>query len=185
MKVKCALVDDLSQLIAKAKKGEKDAFGQIYTLFYRRIFRYCKFNLAGHGHDAQDICQETFLRAYKSLHSFNERKGGSFQAYLFRIARNLIIDASRKKKDVPLKDYWEIEKDEDLEADLDREIEAQKIRKALSQLVDVDRNIIVLRHFEEMTTAEVARTVNMREGALRVRLHRIHKKLKELVEKND
>lgn len=178
-------MEDLSQLIAKAQKGDKDAFGQIYNLFWQRIFRYCKYNLAGHGHDAQDICQETFFRAYKSLPSFNQRKGGSFQAYLFRIARNLIIDASRKKKDVLLKDYWEIEKDEDLEGNLDRELEAQKIRKALSQLVDLDRHIIILRHFEEMTTAEVAKTVNMREGALRVRLHRIHMKLKELVEKND
>jgi len=177
-------VDNLSQLITKAKEGNKDAFGQIYNLFYKRIFRYCKFNLGNsRANDPQDICQETFLRAWKSLSNFSEKKGGSFQAYLFRIARNLIIDNSRKKKEVPLLEYQEIEDDTDLDEGIDKKNENQKLKAALGKLKEKDRQIIILRYFEEMTTAEVAKTIGTKEGAIRVRIHRILKNLKEIIER--
>lgn len=176
-------MDNLSQLITKAKEGNKDAFGQIYNLFYRRIFHYCQFNLKdGKSQEAQDLCQETFLRAYKSISSFSEIKGGSFQAYLFRIARNLIIDNQRKKKDVPLKDNLSIEEESNLDDQIDKKAENQKLKEALDKLPEVERQIIILRYFEELTTAEVARVIGKREGALRVRSHRVLKKLKDLME---
>ena len=171
-------MDELSKLIERAQKGDRDAFGQIYNLFYRRIYRYCKFNLAG---EAQDICQETFLRAYKSLGKFSEKRGGSFQAYLFAIARNLIIDYRRKKKDVLLKEYQDIGEEDDLDERIDKKRENQKLKEAIAKLAETDRQIVVLRYFEEMTTYEVAKAVGMREGALRVRLHRTLKKLKEII----
>ena len=176
-------MDDLSKLIARAQKGDKDAFGQIYNLFYKRIFRYCQFNLKyGRSEEAQDFCQETFLKAYKSISSFSERKGGSFQAYLFRIARNLIIDSSRKKKDIPLKGYLEIEEENNLDEQIDKKHQNQKLKEALDKLPEVERQIVILRYFEEMTTAEVAKIIGKREGALRVRSHRVLKKLKDLME---
>ncbi len=178
-------MDNLSRLITKAKEGNKDAFGQIYNLFYKRIFRYCQFNLKyGRSEEAQDLCQETFLRAYKSLASFSEIKGGSFQAYLFRIARNLIIDASRKKKDVPLKEYFSIEEENNLDDQIDKKRESQKLKEALDKLSQIERQIVILRYFEELTTAEVAQAVGLREGALRVRIHRVLKKLEGIIEKS-
>lgn len=179
--IQWAFVEDLSFLIKRAQNGDKDAFGSIYSLFYRRIFRYCKFNVR---EGAQDLCQETFLRAYKALPSFKETKGGSFQAYLFRIARNLIIDEKRKKKDVPLEDWFEIESEENLEDIADKKTDSKRVHNALSLLKDKERQIIVLRYFEEMTTYEVAQVVGMREGALRVRSHRILQKLKLILEKD-
>lgn len=177
-------MDGLSSLITRAKEGDKDAFGQIYNLFYRRIFRYCQFNLTGQrSEEAQDLCQETFFRAYKSLSAFSERKGGSFQAYLFRIARNLIIDSSRKKKDVPLQEYSSVEYESDLDEQIDKKRQNQKLKEALNKLPEVERQIVILRYFEEMTTAETAKVIGLREGALRVRSHRVLKKLKELMEK--
>lgn len=184
MEVECGLVDNLSQLITKAKEGDKDAFGQIYNLFYTRIFRYCKFNLAHGPDEAQDICQETFLKTYKSLSKFTEKKGGSFQAYLFRIATNLIIDFKRKKKDVPLKDYQDFEAADDLGEQIDKNWENQKLKNAIDKLKQVERQIVILRYFEDLTTAEVAKVVGMRQGALRVRSHRILKKLKDLIERS-
>lgn len=136
----------------------------------------------GAAEEAQDICQETFLRAYKSLAKFSQKRGGSFQAYLFAIARNLIIDWRRKKKDVLLKEYQEIEKQDNLEDEIGRKQQNLQVHKALSRLKEVDRQIVILRYFEEMTTYEVAKAVGMREGSLRVRLHRIIAKLKEIIE---
>lgn len=173
-------MDDLADLITRAQKGEKDAFGQIYELFHKRIYRYCLFNTQKRE-TAQDLCQETFFRAWKSLSSFSQ-KGGSLQAYLFRIARNLIIDLSRKKKELPLENYDRIDDRQIPEEDLEKQDDIKKVRDALSKLKDKERQIVILRYFEEMTTAEVASVVGLREGALRVRTHRILKKLKEQIE---
>ncbi len=175
-------MDDLSKLIDAAKGGDKDAFGKIYNLFYPRIFRYCHFNTKKEDL-AHDFCQETFLRAWKNLTSFSHKKGGSFQAYLFKIARNLIIDHSRKKKEVPIEKAAEVQSEEDLEGGLDEKQNQIKVQNALEKLSDLERQVIILRYFEEMTTYEVAKAVGIREGALRVRLHRILKKLKGIIEK--
>src|SRR4030088_1611401 len=94
-------MDDLEDLIHKAQTGDHKAYGEIYKLFYKRIYRYCHINVYDEA-IAADICQETFVKAWRSLPSFSLKNGGSLQAYLFRIARNLIIDLSRKKQEVSI-----------------------------------------------------------------------------------
>jgi len=173
--------EDLTQLIILAQEGDRDSYGKIYGQFYKRIYRYCQFNT----YDAvlaQDICQETFIRAWKALPTFSIKKGGSLQAFLFRIARNLIIDNSRKKKTASLENYENLASSEDLAENLDRREENKKLKEAMARLVETDRQIIVLHYFEEMSGAEIAKVLGIREGALRVRTHRIIKKLKDLME---
>jgi len=175
-------MDDLSSLIDKAQEGDKDAFGQIYQLFYKRIYRYCRYNTRDQI-IAQDLCQETFLRAWRSISGFSHNKGGSFQAYLFKIAHNLIVDLSRKKKEVSINFYEDtLETDQNLDENIQRQEDIKKIRSALSKLEQKERQIVVLRYFEEMTSAEVARILKIHEGALRVRTHRILKKLKDVLQ---
>lgn len=175
-------MDDLSKLITEAQKGDKDAFGEIYNIFYQRIYRFCRFSLK-RTEAAEDVCQETFVKAWSSLPSFSQYKGGSYQAYLFKIARNLIIDLSRKKKEFALEEYTFIEDKEDLSEQFDKKQEKQKLKEALNKLTKIERQIIILRYFEELTTAEVARAAGLREGALRVRIHRILIKLEGIIEK--
>lgn len=176
-------MDDLSELIYKAQKGDKDAFGEVYRTFYLRIFRYCKFNTYS-IEVAQDICQETFLKAWKALPAFKLEKGGSLQAFLFKIARNLIIDGTRKKKELKIDNFEHLETGEDFEGDLDRQSAVAKVHKALWNLNEMERQIIVLHYFEDMSGAEIAKVVGLREGALRVRTHRILAKLKGIIEEN-
>ncbi|OGD86740.1 hypothetical protein A2870_02775 [Candidatus Curtissbacteria bacterium RIFCSPHIGHO2_01_FULL_41_11] len=173
-------MDDLANLITRAQKGDHEAFGQIYGIFYGRIFRYCKFNTY-QEEIAQDICQETFLKAWAKLPLFSQ-KGGSFQAYLFKIARNLIIDLSRKHKEEQLQKHQEIASAEDLEEKVEKRENIAKVQKALSQLEELDRQIIILNYFEDMTGREVAKIVGIREGNLRVKTHRALKKLKEILQ---
>src|SRR3989344_9058424 len=152
-------MDELSNLIARAREGDKDAYGQIYQLFYKRIYRYCHFNLS-RNETAQDVCQETFLRAWRSISSFSQKKGGSFQAFLFKIARNLIIDLSRKKKEFSIENYeQQVDPAQDLDEKLQRQQEIEGVRSALARLDEKDRQIVILRYFEEMTTYEAAKIV--------------------------
>lgn len=174
-------MDDLSNLIKLAQKGDKEAYGKIYQYFYKRILRYCQFNL-GQYQKAQDICQETFFRAWKSLPGFKLEKGGSFQAYLFRIAHNLIVDLYREKREISIEQIKEPAQSQDLYEKIDKIDQIAKVKNALSKLKKDEEQIIILRYFEEMTPAEVARIVGKKEGALRVQTHRILKKLKGILE---
>lgn len=175
-------MDDLNLLTLKAQKGDKEAFGKIYVYFYKRIYRYCYFNLKA-AEAAEDITQETFIKAWKSLPTFRIKKGGSLQAYLFRIARNLIIDLSRKKKEVTLDSIGEIEKEEDFEELIDKKTDTEKVRKALAKLDDLEKQIVLLRFFEDLSFTEVSKVTGVAEGNLRVKVHRTLKKLKDILEK--
>jgi len=174
-------MDDLPDLTAKAQKGDKDAYGAIYNLYYKQVYRYCYFNLRDSAL-AQDVVQETFLKAWKSIGSFSLENGGTVQAFLYRIARNLIIDHSRKKRTTRLDEHENIEAESQIEENIDRDSEKEKLKEAIGQLGEKDRQIVILRYFEEMSFAEMSKVIKIREGALRVRIHRILEKLKGIIE---
>jgi RNA polymerase sigma-70 factor, ECF subfamily len=176
-----AFMDDINNLLLKAKGGDKNAYGRLYDIFYRRIYRYCYFDLRD-AEQSQDICQETFIKAWRSLPSFSMKEDGTFQAYLFRIARNLMIDLSRKKKAVSIDQIAEMEDKKSFEEDFERKEDAEMIQTALDKLDETEREILVLRYFEELPFEEIAQVTGMNEGALRVRVHRILKKLKRIIE---
>lgn len=174
-------MDNESAIIQKAKQGDKDAFGLLYKYYFPKIFRYCRANI--YRDDlAADICQEVFMKAWKALPTFTFRDGGTFQAYVFRIARNVIIDLSRKKKEFSLEFYEEIETDDDLVEKMARNENIDKVKRVLAKLSEKDRQILTLRYFEDMSHKETAKVVGIREGALRVRTTRILKKVKELID---
>ncbi len=175
-------MEDTALLIEKAKNGDKDAYGILYKDYYGRIYRYCKVNL--YREDiAEDVCQEVFIRAWKALHTFFLKDGGTFQAFLFRIARNLIIDLSRKKKEFSLETYQEIAVEEDFEEKLDKKDAIEKVKYALSKLSDADRQLILLRYFEELNHADVAKILGVKEGNVRVKTMRILQQLKNILKK--
>lgn len=177
-------MEDLPELIIKAQQGEVQAFSTIYKMFYQRIYRFCYINCYNDSELASDICQETFIRAWKTIRSFSWDKGGSFQAYLFRIARNLIIDQSRKKKEAPIEEAEEIvDTGEDFVESIDKEDTIEKVQTVLRGLNEQERELVTLRFFEELSFTEVSQAIGMSEGNVRVKTHRLMKKLKKLLEK--
>lgn len=174
-------MDEIKEHVQKAKSGDKDSFGAIYNYYYKQLYRYCQFNLRD-AVLAQDIVQETFLRAWKGIGKFSFSDGGTMQAFLYRIARNLIIDHSRRKKTEKLEDHEYIEAESQFEDDIDRNTDRGKLKQALVKLPEKDRQIVILRYFEEMSFQEISKVIKVREGALRVRIHRILEKLKNIIE---
>jgi RNA polymerase sigma-70 factor, ECF subfamily len=175
-------MEKFGELIKRAQQGDKQAFGALYREYYRKIYRYCKVNMYQDA-AAEDVCQETFLRAWKALPKYTMTEEGTFQAFLFRIAKNLIIDLSRKKKEYSLAAYEEVETKEDFAADVDKQADIEQVKIALAKLKEKDRQILLLRYFEEMSHAEVSAIIGIKEGALRVRTIRLLQKLKELLKK--
>lgn len=170
------------ELIKKAQIGNKEAYGELYKKYFKKIYRYCSFN-TNHDELAKDITQETFVKAWIKIKDFELKENWSLQAFLFTIARNLIIDQSRRKKELQIDEFENnLETDENLVDDFDKKEDIKKIKTALSKLDEVERQIIILRYFEEMDTKDVAQVIGIKDGALRVRIHRVLEKLKVIMD---
>src|SRR5437016_2574131 len=87
----------LNKLIARAKLGENQAFAEIYNLCFKKIYRFIYFRV-GHKEVAEDLAEEVFIKAYNKISGINENS--SFEAWLYQIARNRVIDYYREKKQV-------------------------------------------------------------------------------------
>jgi len=169
----------LKRLIIRAKGGDKDAFGEIYNLFLKQIFRYIYFSTRNYEL-AQDLTQNTFFKAWRALPSISVYRG-SFKAFLFTIARNLVIDWSRSKKELPLETIENFPSFEDPQEDLIRKEARVVVLQALSRLEEDEKQLITLRFFEEFEYGEIAKVVGKKEGTVRVTTHRILKKLKNYI----
>ncbi|OGM81876.1 hypothetical protein A2394_00135 [Candidatus Woesebacteria bacterium RIFOXYB1_FULL_42_36] len=173
--------DDYGEYVKSAIAGDKEAFGELYRIFLNRIYRFVYY-LVGDEFSAEDITQNTFLRAWRGLASFS-MDSGTFQSYLYTIARNLVIDSQRKKKAYPLNGLEEvIESQEDPVTEVWKGEISEKIRQALADLDTEDRQIIILRYFEEMQFGEISEVVGSNPGAIRVKVHRLMGLLKQKLE---
>lgn len=175
-------MDELTPLIKKAQTGDRDAYGAIYEFFLKKIFRFIYY-LAGDRILAEDLTQETFLKGWKSIASYQAKKGGSFQAFLYKIARNCVVDWQRKKKEQRIIEGFDVASGENLEETVNKNEDEKVVWDALDKLDEEEKQIMILRYFEDLPTQDVAEIIKVNDGALRVRIHRILKKLKLELEK--
>lgn len=175
-------MDNIKNILL-AQRGDKEAFAKLYRDFYVRIYRYCAMNMY-HEELAEDVCQEVFIRAWKSLPSFSLQNGGTFQAYLYRIARNLIIDLSRKKKEFSLESIPEPIIEDNVQEKIEKEDSMRSLKLSLGKLDEIERQIIILHYLEELSFSEISEVTGMNEGTLRVRSMRILKKLRDMMEQH-
>ena len=150
-------------------------FKEVYLTYSDKIFRYLYWHL-GDTFLAEDLTSEVFLKVFKNIAKF---KKGYLQAWIYRIAKNLLIDHYRSKKTGSLEEAAEIAVDDQLLERLDREEDVRKLQTAVAKLPENLREIVILRFFEEMSAAQVAEIIGTNEGNVRVLQFRALKKLKE------
>jgi RNA polymerase sigma-70 factor (ECF subfamily) len=173
--------DDYDKYVKSAIAGDKESFGELYKIFLNRIYRFVYY-LVRDEFLAEDITQNTFLRAWNGLSNFSVGDG-TFQSYLYTIARNLVIDDQRKKKAYPLEGYAEVlESKEDTLDAVWKDEASEKVHAALNGLEADDQQIIILRFFEEMKFEEISKIVGKDSGAIRVKVHRLMGELKQKLE---
>jgi RNA polymerase sigma-70 factor, ECF subfamily len=175
--------DSMALLFARAKTGEEAAFGEIYNLFFKKIYRFIFFRV-GHKEVAEDLAEEVFLKAFAKIASVNEP--GAFEGWLYRIARNLVIDFYRQKKStVALEEIENTLEYETNVVDIENLQEQQKIfLKLLKELGAEQQVVIKLKFLEELENSEIAELLGKNEGAIRVIQHRAIIKLQELIKKS-
>lgn len=175
-------MDDLRDIIEKAKKGDRDAFSFLYKAYYRPIFRYCRIRVSKRE-DAEDIAQDVFLKGYGAFGTFNLR-GMSALPFFYTIAKNSVIDFYRKKR-IPLvhdenADVIDLETPETVAFRVeDREF----VYVLLEKLTDNERDSIVMKFIDNMTTKEIAHMIGRSEESVRQLQSRGLRKLKSLYEK--
>ncbi|WP_117161623.1 RNA polymerase sigma factor SigW [Paraliobacillus sp. X-1268] len=171
----------IKQIIKQVKKGDQSAFEDIVILFQDKVYQIC-YRIIGNMHEAEDLAQEAFIRAYVNIHSFDENR--KFSTWLFRIATNLTIDRIRKKKpdyflDAEIKGtdgldmYSQLSADEALPEEEVESLELQSyIQQQIMDLPTKYRSVIALRFVDEMSLAEISEILNIPVGTVKTRIHR-------------
>lgn len=173
----------LAELVSRAKAGDADAFGELYGQYARSIFRFL-FAQLPNRQDAEDLAAEVFLKAWDSLPRYRER-GYPFSAYLFRIARNALIDFFRRVKrrgEISVEDVGEFVSDgSSLRERISPKIEHQELYQKLSQLKESYRTVLILRFISELSPGETALVMKRSEGSVRVIQHRALNALRDML----
>lgn len=175
------IYDDV-ELIKQVKNGDTEAFGVLYEQYADVIFRYVYSHLDARV-EAEDLTEDIFLRAWKALPKYDER-GLPFSAFLFRIARNSLIDYYRQRKIVHSIDDIEIQSHEaGLEETVELNIENRDLKKSLDGLREDYRNVLIFRFLSGLSPEETAEMMQRSVGAIRVLQHRALSALKDVLER--
>ena len=185
------------QLIRQAAQGNADAFGALALRYQDRVFNLLA-HFCGAEDEAEDLAQETFLRAYRALGAF--RQGSKFYTWLFRIAMNAAF--SRRRQDVRRKRHEGGRLDApcdpaaegaalretlpdsaaaDPAADFEKEQLRERVRESLQQLDPDYRSIVLLRDVEGLDYDAIAETLALSRAAVKSRLHRARLELARLL----
>lgn len=183
----------IAKSIKLVKKGDQSAFEDIVEHFQGKVFAIC-FRMVGNKHEAEDIAQEAFIRAYINIQSYDENR--KFSTWLYRIATNLAIDRMRKKKpdyylDAEIQGadglnlYAQIPDDGVLPEDEVESLETQSyIQKEIMELPAKYRSIIALRFIDELSLKEISEILEIPVGTVKTRIHRgreaLRKKLRHV-----
>ncbi|SFB24010.1 MULTISPECIES: RNA polymerase sigma factor SigW [unclassified Bacillus (in: firmicutes)] len=174
--------------IMEVKKGDQNAFSEIVEIYKDKVFQLC-YRMLGNRHEAEDIAQEAFIRAYVNINSFNMNL--KFSTWLYRIATNLCIDRIRKKKPDYFLDaevsgtdgltmYSQIPSDTPLPEKELESLELQDtIQKEILKLPEKYRSAIVLKYVEELSLNEISEILDLPLGTVKTRIHRGREALRQ------
>ena len=160
--------DEDAVLAVRAGKGDTAAFGALYDRYVEAVYRYVYYRVRSDS-DAEDLVSDVFMRALRAIPRYEPRQ--AFLAWLYRIARNAVIDRARRARvQVSFEDALAhpgvdqiVEPDAGLLALSDKET----VRAAIARLTPLQQEVIVLRFVEGYTTSEIANLVGKREGTVR------------------
>lgn len=172
---------DLRRDVKQAARGDRDAAGFLFDAYHPRIYRYALARL-GSPADAEDVASETFARVLSKLDGFRW-KGGGFEAWLFRIASNLIVDRARHRAKEHATDFDNHDTPSEAspeEVTLQREI-SRELRALLATLPADQREILLLRFAGGLDTYEAGAVMGRNANAARQLQFRALQNLRELM----
>jgi len=183
--------DDINQILDRIISGDESAFSEITGLYLKLIYNFV-YRLIGDRDTAEDLTQETFVKAWKNLKSFDQSK--NFRTWLYIIAKNTAFDWLKKKKEIPFSTFmdekgesWlENVADENILPDeiLERKNIAEELEEILSKLPPHYRAILLLHYKEDFSLHKIAEILGEPYNTIKSRHQRGLGKLRESILSN-
>ncbi len=178
------LQNNPKELMRLAKTGDKNAYSQLYKLYFTPVFRYIYLRVKN-KEEASDLAQTVFLKVFTALPNFTEQKKSPL-AYFFTIARNTIIDYWRTKKKNKVDDFDAIaqktaDNSEDPQKIYEKKEDQVFINRVLRELTDIQQEVIALKFISELSNKEIAELLGKTEEAVRQLQCRALRSLKDIL----
>ncbi len=173
-------------LLRRAQSGDPEAFEQLIGPLEQLVWRIC-WHYTGNREAAEDCGQETMIRIWRNLESY--RGDCALESWIYRIAANCCMDYLRKKKRdrsvsmEPLREngFDPADPSPGTEDRVVAEDEHRRLRKAITQLPDEQREALILTQLEKIPYEEAARMLSVSEGTVKSRVNRAKARLKEIL----
>lgn len=174
------MLENERELLIKCQRGDTAAFGVLYDHHIRRIYDFVYYK-THHKETAEDIVSQTFLKALTHIATVDPDR--SFASWLYKIAQNTVIDHYRSKRThSDIDDAWDIsDEDVDIVRDLDTASKFEEVKEHLEKLGSLERDIIIMRVWQELSYKEIADIVGKSEGNCKVIFSRAMTKLREMM----
>lgn len=167
-----------NEIIAKCRQGDLNEFSKLYDLYVKKIYQFIYFKV--HGKEtAEDLTSITFMKALEGIQKFNEKKA-SFKTWLYRIARNSVIDHYRTDRPTgDIEDAWGVSDKSDIERDADMQMKIESVEKYMKKLKPDQREVVLLRVWGGHSFAEIAEITGKSEAACKMNFKRVITKLRD------
>ena len=169
------------ELIAACRKGDERAFGELVELTHRRVFSLA-FRLVGDRYDAEDVAQDAYLRMFRGLSGFREE--ARFETWMYRIVTNSAINLLRRRgrQGELLSDESAMDTIVAPDAPAEQTADRDELTRSLDALPAGQRAVVILKDVYGLSCREIGNELGIEEGAVKVRLHRARKRLKEAIQ---
>ncbi|MBX4197732.1 RNA polymerase sigma factor [Candidatus Parcubacteria bacterium] len=167
------------ELIEMSQRGNSEAFGRIYDRHVKTIYDFI-FYKTRHRETAEDITSQTFFKALKNISSVDADR--SILSWLYKIAHNSVLDhyrTTRHQDDID--DCYDLSDDTDVVGELDNAEEVERVKKYLHALTPLERDIVIMRVWQELSYKEIADIIGKTEANSKMIFSRTLKKLRTLM----
>jgi len=170
-----------NKIVQKAMSGHSDSFGQLYDKYQPQIYRFI-FLKVSQKEEAEDLTHQVFLSAWKNISRYEERNF-PFSSWLYRIARNKVIDHYRTHKEhKPLEEIIQLASTEALPDEvMDQNLNLDAVKFALKSATPEQQDVLIMRFVEDMPIKDVALSLDKTPGAVKLIQFRAINKLKKIL----
>lgn len=172
--------DQLNKIAIRLKRGDVRAGEEVFDHFNPLLYRFFLTRTTNRA-ISEDLTQDVFFKVISKIETFDDEKG-NFPGWIWQIARNTLIDHFRGKTDIPFVDAGEGIEDISVDVeDADQRMKVRVIMESVTQLSEEEQELFSLRYVSDASYKDMSSILGRSEPALRVALHRLNKKVKDII----
>lgn len=174
--------EEIENLVIASQRGDSEAFGKLYDIFVDPLYRYAYYRV-GAG-EAEDLIELVFLKSWENIKQYRPLER-SFSSWIFRIAHNVVVDfyRSQRPQDELSENIIDYREEADSKALANRRFDNEVLEKAMLELKDRYRQIIILKFINDLTNEEIGYITGRSQTALRILQFRALRKLRRILER--